>query len=490
MAWAAGSKIHIGHVNLLASKLGDKMKSLSYPSSKQLPRALTIAGSDSGGGAGIEADLKTFAALGVHGMSAVTSVTAQNTLRVDAVQDVSPDIVRAQIDAVVEDIGVDAAKTGMLHTSEIIEAVAEAIRKHGFSTVVDPVMVAKSGATLLEPDAVESMKSKLLPLAKVVTPNVPEAEALSELRIKSHDDAVVAARKISALGVEAVVVKGGHIPGERVIDILYVDGAVKRLEAERLNTNTTHGTGCTFSAAIAAEMAKGKKISEAVASAKELVTDAIRFGLKLGRGHGPVNPLAGLYREAERYSVLRSISEAVSILEIDPNFYRLMPESQTNLAMSLSNPRGPEDVAAIPGRIVRIGKQARASAQPEFGSSGHVAATVLVANRHDPTFRAAMNIRFSDDILRICERLKLTLSSYDRAREPPEIKSVEGRTASWGAEQAIKEIDRVPDIIFHRGDWGKEPMITILGRSGVEVARLAQQIASEYVRAASGKESA
>ncbi len=463
------------------------MSSLNFASSTRISRALTIAGSDSGGGAGIQADLKVFAALGVHGMSALTSVTAQNTLRVDAIQDISTKIVKAQIDSVVEDIGVDAAKTGMLHTSDIIEAVAEAIRKHGFLTVVDPVMVAKSGSTLLEPDAVEAMKSKLLPLAKVVTPNAPEAEALSGLRIRSHDDAVVAARKISTLGAGAVVVKGGHIPGNRVIDILYLDGVVKRLESERFSADTTHGTGCTFSAAITAEMAKGKEMGEAVVSAKRLVTDAIRFGLRLGRGHGPVNPLAGVYRETERYSVIRNVSDAVGLLERDPNFHHLMPESQANLAMSLSNPAGPEDVAAIPGRIVRIGKQAHASAQPQFGASRHVASTILVANQHNPAVRAAINIRFSDDLLRICGRLKLTISSYDRAQEPSEIKSVEGRTTGWGAEQAIKEIGRVPDVIFHRGDWGKEPMITILGLSAVEVAKKAQEIASEY-RAASWKE--
>jgi len=443
-----------------------------------IPRALTIAGSDSGGGAGIQADLKTFSALGVHGMSALTSVTAQNTLEVTAVHDIPSEIVKAQIEAVAEDIGVDAAKTGMLHTTEIIEAVTEEIRKYRFPTVVDPVMVAKSGAVLLEPDAVETMKNKLLPLARVVTPNAPEAEALSGLKVESYDDVVAAAKKISSLGPKAVVVKGGHIQGSSAIDILYIDGTVKRFEAERISSETTHGTGCSFSAAIAAEIAKGKEISEAVASAKTLVTDAIRFGLKLGRGHGPVNPLTILYREAERYWVIWNISEAVTALEADPNFYRLIPESQTNLAMALTLAADPHDVAAIPGRIVRIGERARASATPQFGASRHVAATVLIAKRYDPEIKAAINIRFSEEILKICERLKLTVSSYDRKEEPPEVNFTEGRSTSWGAEQAIKKVGRVPDIIYHRGDWGKEPMVTILGRTAVEVAETALRLAS------------
>ncbi len=455
---------------------------------RTIPKALTIAGSDSGGGAGIQADLKTFAALGVHGMSALTSVTAQNTLGVTAVQDLSPEIVKAQIEAVAEDIGVDAAKTGMLHTSEIVEVVAEEIKKYTFPTVVDPVMVAKSGAVLLQPDAVETLKNRLLPLARVVTPNAPEAEALSGLKVRSYDDAVAAAKKISSLGPQAVVVKGGHIQGSSAVDVLYVDGIVKRFEAERVSSDATHGTGCSFSAAIAAEIAKGREIVEAVASAKRLVSDAIRFGLKLGKGHGPVNPLAPLYREAERYWVTRNISEALKTLEADPNFYRLIPESQTNMVMALSSATGPDDIAAIPGRIVRIGKRAYASAPPQFGASKHVAATVLVAQRFEPTVRAGMNIRFSEKILRVCERLKLTVSSYDRTREPPEVKSTEGRSTIWGAEEAIKAIGRVPDIIFHRGDWGKEPMITILAPTATEATKIAQNIATEYAKAESRNE--
>jgi len=447
-----------------------------------VPRALTIAGSDSGGGAGIQADLKTFSALGVHGMSALTSVTAQNTLGVKAVHDIPPEIVRAQIEAVAEDIGVDAAKTGMLHTIKIIEAVAEEIEKYSFPTVVDPVMVAKSGAVLLEPEAIETMKNKLLPLAHVVTPNAPEAEALSGLKISSLDDAVAAAKKISSLGPKAVVVKGGHIQGSKIIDTLYIDGSVKRFEAERVSSDATHGTGCSFSAAIAAELAKNKEVSDAVASAKNLVTDAIRFGLKLGRGHGPANPLASLYGEAERCWVIENISEAVSILEADPNFYRLTPESQTNLAMALSYVAGAEDVAAIPGRIVRTGDRARASAPPQFGASRHVAATILTARRYNPEIRAAVNIRFSEEILKICEKLKLTVSSYDRTKEPDEVKVTEGRSTSWGAEQAIKAAGQVPEIIYHRGDWGKEPMVTILGRTAVKVAETAKKIAAEYAK--------
>jgi hydroxymethylpyrimidine kinase/phosphomethylpyrimidine kinase len=223
---------------------------------KKVFRALTIAGSDSGGGAGIQADLKTFAALGVHGMTAITSITAQNTVTVRAVQDVDPEILRAQIDAVAEDIGVDAAKTGMLHTSEIIKVVSERIERYGFPTVVDPVMVAKGGARLLEKEAAKTLISKLLPLATVVTPNTTEAEAISGKPIRSIDDAKAAAKEIAVMGPKAVIVKGGHLPGDKAIDVLFYDDAFQLFEAERLETTATHGTGCTFSSAIAAELAK------------------------------------------------------------------------------------------------------------------------------------------------------------------------------------------------------------------------------------------
>jgi hydroxymethylpyrimidine kinase/phosphomethylpyrimidine kinase len=449
--------------------------------SKKIARALTIAGSDSGGGAGIQADLKTFAASGVHGMSVLTSITAQNTLGVYDIQDVNQKTITAQMRAILDDIGVDAAKTGMLHTSEIIRTIEQVIKKFNIPIVIDPVMVAKSGATLLDPSAIETMKKYLLPLAQVITPNTPEAEILSGLKISSNEAAQLAARKISEMGTKAVVVKGGHIKGDHIIDILYINGNIKKFEYERIETNTTHGTGCCFSAAITSELAKGKKIPEAVATAKKLVDLAIRFGIKLGRGHGPVNPMAILYKDAEKYSVIRNISKALNHLKSDPNFHHLIPESQTNLAMSLSYATNSNDIAAIPGRIVRMNDQIHISSSPKFGASKHVAATLITVRKYSPIIRAAINIKFSEKILEICKELKLKLSSYDRAQEPTEIKLIEGKTTIWGAEQAIQKFGGVPDVIYHKGDWGKEPMIIILGQSSTDLTKIIREISSRYV---------
>lgn len=251
--------------------------------------ALTIAGSDSGGGAGIQADLKTFAAHGVYGTSAVTAITAQNTLGVTAWEAVSSDLVTAQIEAVAGDIGVDAVKTGMLANAAIVEAVGAAIASLDLPrVVVDPVMVAKGGAKLLDDEAVEAMKAELLPRAFVVTPNVLEASALAGIPVRNVDEARAAAERIAALGAAAVIVKGGHLPGVDAIDVFFDGREFVELRAPRIETRHTHGTGCTFSSAIAANLALGRPLGEAVARAKAYLTDAIRHAPGLGGGHGPL----------------------------------------------------------------------------------------------------------------------------------------------------------------------------------------------------------
>ncbi len=263
---------------------------MSSPESRRPPVALTIAGSDSGGGAGIQADLKTFTVLGVYGMSAVTAITAQNTVEVRDALVLEPSLVAAQIDAVMDDIGCDAAKTGMLGSAAVVETVADAIARHRIpNVVVDPVMVAKSGDALLAKDARRVVVERLLPLARVITPNLPEAEALLGGEVQ-REDMAEAARELCAMGAGAALVKGGHLRGDAV-DVLY-DAAADTLltmTAPRLDTKNTHGTGCTFAAAIAAFLAQGMDLAAAVRTAKRFVTEAIRRGLPLGAGHGPTD---------------------------------------------------------------------------------------------------------------------------------------------------------------------------------------------------------
>ena len=256
------------------------------------PRALTIAGSDSGGGAGIQADLKTFAAFGVYGASAITAITAQNTIGVRAIHDVPAAVVAAQIDAVLDDIGADAAKTGMLSSPEIIETVADRLRAHAVvALVVDPVMVSKSGDRLLREDAVRALRELLLPLAAVVTPNAPEATVLSGIDVVDAASAREAARLIHDLGPALVVVKGGHLEGDTSDDVVFDGRTFDTLSGRRVVTRHTHGTGCTFSAAIAACLARGLSPLEAVREARAYLQGAIEHAEPLGGGHGPVNHL-------------------------------------------------------------------------------------------------------------------------------------------------------------------------------------------------------
>jgi len=253
-----------------------------------LAKALTIAGSDSGGGAGIQADLKTFAALQVYGTSAITAITAQNTCGVSAVQGIDPDMVAAQIRAVASDIGVHAAKTGMLFSAAIIKAVVAAITATGaYPLVMDPVMVATSGDRLLQPEAEASLKQELMPLATVVTPNLAETAVLVGHKVLSLEDMRAAAEQIVLQGARAVVVKGGHAIN-KATDVFYDGTTMELLASEVIDTNNTHGTGCTFSAAICALLARGMPLREAVRGAKAYITGALRHSLSVGRGSGPV----------------------------------------------------------------------------------------------------------------------------------------------------------------------------------------------------------
>ena len=255
---------------------------------------LTIAGSDSGGGAGIQADIKTISAMGCYAASAITAITVQNTLGVQAVHPVPLDILRGQIDAVLSDIGADAIKIGMLHSSEVVNLVAEMIEKYQIRNIVlDPVMVSTSGHRLIEEDAVEVIKTRLMPLARVITPNVPEAEILAGCKITGEDEFEAIARRLSDNGNVSVLMKAGHLSGDSLVDYFYnaEDDTITRLQSKRVQTKNTHGTGCTLSSAFAASLAKRENLTDAAISAKRYIEQAIISGAEyeIGKGHGPVN---------------------------------------------------------------------------------------------------------------------------------------------------------------------------------------------------------
>ena len=434
--------------------------------------ALTIAGVDSGGGAGIAADIKTFAALGVHGTCVITSVTAQNTKGVLDSFDIPVEFIKEQFNAVVSDIRIDCAKTGMLSSPAIVRAVAELVKEHRFPLVIDPVMAAEAGGELMRDETVDVLCRELIPLCTVITPNVSEAERLSNLKIRDMNDAKRAAKKIHELGAGAVIVTGGHLKGT---DVLY-DGDFTYIVGELIKGGT-HGSGCTHSAALASEIAKGTPLVEAAHRAKKFVERAINAGMKIGEGVAPVNQLGSLLIEAERYGVQRNVEEAVALIETHRESFPLIPEVGCNIAMGISRASSVSDVAAVSGRIVRLKGAPHAVGCVAFGASGHMARMVLAAMKSDSKARAAMNIRYSEEALAACRELGLRIASFSRKEEPEDVSSME-----WGMDEVIKSAGSVPDVIYDTGDFGKEAMIRLLGRDAVEVAERALEISGEMMK--------
>jgi hydroxymethylpyrimidine/phosphomethylpyrimidine kinase len=313
---------------------------------------------------------------------------------------------------------------------------------------------------------------ELMPLCTVITPNVAEAERLSGLKITDLKDAKKAAKKIHDMGANAVIVTGGHL---EFTDVFF-DGEVAYIEGKMINGGT-HGSGCTHSAAITAELAKGTPLLEAAQRAKKFVEQAILASLKIGTGSAPVNQMGPLLEDAQRYQVLRNIEEAVEIIE-ENMAPELIPEVGCNIAMAVSNPSSPQDVAAVQGRIVRHKGSPHAVGCVAFGASSHIARIVLTAMRFDSSMKAAMNIRYSQETLLACENNGLEIASFSREEEPEDVTTME-----WGVNEAIKWAGgRVPDVIFDAGSIGKEAMIRLLGKDALEVAARAAEITKMMVR--------
>ncbi len=440
-----------------------------------MKRILTIAGSDSGGGAGIQADLKVITVLGGFGTSVITALTAQNTTGVQGVHPVPVPFVEQQMDSILSDIGTDSAKTGMLATPEIVEAVADRIRHYGVSPlVVDPVMVAKSGDSLLAGDAIEALKTILLPLAFVATPNLPEAAVLCGFPVSDPESMKEAAAKIRDLGPKYVLIKGGHLKGP-ALDILYDGKTFETYEAPRLNKRNTHGTGCTFSAALAAYLAMGSDIRKAVSEAKTFITRAIDSGVDVGRGCGPTDPYSHVRARLQREDVLVELKKALKTLTGFPGG-KIIPECRSNLVYAVSGAAGYEDVAGVPGRISNVGDEIIACREPAFCATRHVARVVRAAMETSPETRSAMNIRYTPGIVEACRNAGFSLASFDRSLEPVDVKEREGGTLEWGTRQAVKSSGIVPDCVYDEGEKGKEPMVRVLGRNPEEVVAKVMKI--------------
>ena len=437
-----------------------------------MANALTIAGSDSVGGAGLQADLKAFEAVGVHGCSVVTCVTSQNTRRVSSIFPIPESEVASQLRSVLEDVELGAVKTGMLYSPGIVKTVVSFLRDEESPIVVDPVLAATTGSPLHEEGFVDALVTKLLPIATIVTPNLPEASRLSGVNVKDERSAKKAAAEIAELGPKAVLVKGGHLEGSEAADYLYLGGQTKKLATPRA-PGKVHGTGCTLASFIAAHLALGADIEDAVRSSKRMIYRAIILKENVGEGVPCANPLAILRAEAEKASMLERLDDAGLELErlLDSG---MIPEVGTNMGFALPGALEQSEVAAFDGRIVRVGTGARKVGCARFGASKHVARIVLATSCHDHVSRCAMNIKYSEDNLAACRKAGLAVSSFQRAREPKGVSSM-----TWGVHRAIEKHHGVPDIIYDRGGPGKEPMIRILGKSPEDVIRKLRAIRSK-----------
>ncbi|EMA46383.1 phosphomethylpyrimidine kinase [Halococcus morrhuae DSM 1307] len=428
--------------------------------------ALTVAGSDSGGGAGIQADLKTIEAHGVFGTSALTSVTAQNTRGVAAIEDVPTETIAAQIDAVTDDFAVSAAKTGMLSSAAIIETVADSLEEHEFPLVVDPVMVAQSGDRLLAAEAETVLKKQLLPQATLVTPNLPEAAVLTDVEIEDEEDMRAAAAEIAADGPDAVLVTGGHLHEDELVDVLAADSETHTFRKARRDTDNTHGSGCTISASIAAELAGGATMPAAVEHAEAFIDRAVRYGLAVGSGDGPVNHLAGLYDDAARADALDDVRALVETLERS-GIDALVPEIGLNVAVATPYAMDADDVAAVDGRLHRTADGVAAAGCPRFGVSDHVARSLLAAREHDHSVVAAATVRLDDTVAEAVTD-EFDAVEVDRTRSDTDsIGESGGESAAWAIERAMGNRETVPDAVFDRGVVGEESICRLFAASPV-----------------------
>jgi hydroxymethylpyrimidine kinase / phosphomethylpyrimidine kinase / thiamine-phosphate diphosphorylase len=434
-------------------------------------KILAIAGSDSGGGSGIQADLKTILSLGSYGSTVITALTAQNTQGIHEVMPVDAAFVGSQLDCVLQDIGTDAIKTGMLVNADIVRVVAEQIDRYGIEkVVVDPVLASKTGVTLLDLPGQDALKEHLFPLTYLLTPNIPEAETLTGMKIGGIDDMKKAARRLQRMGPRHVLVKGGHLD-DFPVDILHDGTREFEFVAQRVRTRHTHGTGCTLGSAIATFLAQGMHLVDAIDRAKGYLFRALRFSLALGTGIGPTNHYATIAREIARTQVIEELDKALERLK-RLNIGHLIPEVQSNLAFAIPFAESVNDVASFPGRIVRLQHTIGTLGSARFGASRQIHHLVLAAMEYDQERRAAMTITHSEGLVNRIRSLGFTVAEFDRSRTPPDLQEEEGSTLAWGVQDVMEELGKVPDATFDRGALGKVALIRIFGRDPAAIVDL------------------
>ncbi|MCK5660060.1 MAG: bifunctional hydroxymethylpyrimidine kinase/phosphomethylpyrimidine kinase, partial [Methanosarcinales archaeon] len=411
---------------------------------------------------------KTASALGVHATCVITSVTAQNTEGVNSVFDLPLAVIEAQFDAVLSDIEIGFAKCGMLNSPDIMRLVIAKLKEHDIPFVLDTVMAAEAGGSLMQDEAIDVLRTEMIPASYVITPNVHEASRITGTKIEHRADVHSALEKLAQIGARSAIITGGHFDAT---DYLYTNNEHSSIPGSFVEGGT-HGAGCTYATAITSYLCKGYALEAACRHAKDFVTHAIAASVAIGHGAHPVNQSGHMIEMGERFMALSDVRKAVELLMSSDTAHVLIPEVRSNIGKGIPNAVLESDVAAVNGRMVDMRGRIQPVGNVDFGASGHVARIILVVMGYDATKRSGMNIRYSDKAVQVCEEMGLSCVSFRRQEEPENV-----NTMDWGVSSAIERLGYVPDMVYDLGDVGKEPMIRILGENAVDVAKMVVEIA-------------
>jgi len=416
---------------------------------------LSIGGSDPSSGSGIQSDFKTFSNHNVFGFSAVTAITSQNTRKVTSIEPVSTKSLRAQLDSILSDFHIDAIKIGMVYNSQIIKVIHSKLRNIKVPIVVDPIIKSTSGAMLLKKNALRDYKKMMVPLADVITPNKFEAKALSGI-----SNTKKSAKKIQSMGAKCVIITGTTLSNGKISDFVLEESKEYVISGKKIPIKN-HGSGCNYSASIAVSLAKGNTMYNAVKTAKNYVYQSIRNSKKIGKGVSITHKNIS--------NGMRELSDSINHFKQIKNIYKVIPECQTNFVFAKKNPKIIKDVLGISGRLVKSGKEVVTAGEIVYGGSQHVGTAVIQVNKKFSEIRSGLNIKYDPKIISKAKKSRYTILSYDRTKEPKKSKQKENSSISWGISNSLNA--KSPDVIYHKGDIGKEPMILIFGKNPDDVIR-------------------
>jgi len=417
---------------------------------------LSIGGSDPSSGAGIQSDVKTFAEFNVYGLTVITAITGQNTSSFGMIEPVSDRILKNQLESIISDFEISGIKIGMVYNSQIIKTLYQQLKKLKIPIVVDPVLKSTTGGELMQKTAISDFQKFILPLATVITPNKFEAEIISKIKISSEKSIEKSAKIIQRMGAKNVVITGIEKKNNKITDFVLEKNAKYTIVGDKI-ANVNHGSGCNYSAVMIFALANNKTIRESVKFAKEFTYNSIKNAKKIGKGIS----ITDIQKQDKTHSEL---SHAINEFAKMKNIYKNIPECQTNFVYSKQKPKSTKDILGVSGRIVKSGKEVMVAGNLAYGGSKHVATALLTVNKKFLGIHSAINIKFQNTTITKIKKLKLKISNYDRIQEPNSVKN-KGSTIEWGIKNAIKNLKEPPDVIFHKGDFGKEPMIIIFGET-------------------------